>query len=83
MWSKIKELHNVGQDGWQNHLWVIEIKDCDRKKTPALSDSGAIKFILGQETLRKSSLTLFYALGKIPGHHSEKMRDFLMDYLYT
>lgn len=31
------------------------------RKTPALSDSGGIKSILGQGTFRKSSLALFCA----------------------
>lgn len=69
MYLKIKGLHNVGQECWQNHFWVIKDKRF-QQKTPALTDSGSIKSILGQETFRKA-LALFYALGGISGHSSE------------
>lgn len=81
MYSMIKELCSPGQDCWQNHFWVIEIKDSDKKENTCLIRFGRHKSILGPETFRKSSLALFYALRKIPGPCSDVMC-FWMDYLY-
>ena len=64
------------------HIWVIEIKDSNTKENTCLIRSAGIKCVLGQEPFRKSSLTLFYAVGGIPGHLSEKVgTSWWMDYL--